>query len=40
LPVASLPSAAQAGSIHVVGNSADSQLWYYKGTTYGWVQIA
>jgi hypothetical protein len=40
LPVASLPSAAQAGSFHVVGNSSNSQLWYYRGTTYGWIQIA
>jgi len=40
LPVASLPSAAQAGSLHVVGNSANSELWFYKGTTLGWVLIA
>lgn len=40
LPVASLPAAAQAGSFHVVGNSANSQLWFYKGTTLGWVLIA
>ena len=40
LPVASLPSAAQAGSFHVVGNSANSNLYFYKGTTLGWVLIA
>jgi len=40
LPVASLPSAAQAGSLHVVGNSTNSNLYFYKGTTLGWILIA
>lgn len=40
LPAASLPSSAQAGSLHVVGNSANSNLYFYKGTTLGWVLIA
>jgi hypothetical protein len=40
LPVASLPAGAQAGSLHVVGNSANSELWFYKGTTLGWVLVA
>lgn len=40
LPVASLPAAAQAGSFHVVGNSSNSSLYFYKGTTLGWVLIA
>ena len=40
LPVASLPAAAQAGSFHVVGNSSNSNLYFYKGTTLGWVLIA
>ena len=39
-PVASLPAGAQAGSLHVVGNSSNSELWFYKGTTLGWVLVA
>jgi len=43
LPVPSLPSSAQAGSFHVVGSgpgAANSELWFYKGTSSGWVQLA
>jgi hypothetical protein len=40
LPSASLPSSAQAGSLHVVGSSTNSELWFYKGTTLGWVLVA